>query len=46
VSGQALREPFRLTHAAFVERNVGALQNARRIALGLAMAHEQYCHAA
>src|ERR1700737_1378903 len=46
LSEQAPRELFRLTHPAFVERYVGALQNARCIAVGLTMTHEQDRHAA
>jgi hypothetical protein len=41
---QATRELFRLADAAFVERHVGALQNARCIAVSLAMTHEQNRH--
>jgi hypothetical protein len=41
VSEQALRELFRLTHPALVKRNVRALQNARCIAISLAMAYDQ-----
>jgi hypothetical protein len=44
VSEQALRELFRLTHPALVKRNVRALQNARCIAISLAMTHDQDCH--
>jgi hypothetical protein len=46
MSAQAPRELFGLTHPAFVERYVGALQNARRVAVSLAMTHEQDRHAA
>src|SRR6266436_1908533 len=41
---QASRELFRLTDAAFVERHVGALQNARCVAGSLTMTHEQNRH--
>jgi hypothetical protein len=41
---QALREPFRLTEPAFVERHIGALQNARSVAGSLTMTHEQDRH--
>lgn len=44
-SEQALCEQLRLTHPAFVERHVRALQNARGIAVGLTMTHEQNRHA-
>jgi hypothetical protein len=46
VGGQAPGKPLRLTHAAFVERHVGALQNAGRVAVGLTMTHEQDRHVA
>src|SRR5215510_13467116 len=43
---QAPCKLFRLTNATFVERHVGQLQDARRIAGRLTMAHEQNRHAA
>ena len=39
-SGKPVRELFGLTHAALVERHVGALQNTCRVAVGLTVAHE------
>jgi hypothetical protein len=43
---QAPRELLRLTHPPLVERHVGALQNARGVAVSLTMTHEQDRHAA
>jgi hypothetical protein len=44
VCEQAPRKLLRLTHPAFVERHVGALQNTPSVAVSLAMTHEQNGH--
>jgi hypothetical protein len=46
MSKQAPRKPFRLTHAALVKRDVGALQDTRCIAISFAVTHEQNRHVA
>ena len=46
VSRQACRKLIGLTYPTFVERHVGALQNPCRVAVGLAMAHQQDRHGA
>jgi hypothetical protein len=46
VRGQAPRDQLRLAHSAFVERHVGPLQDTRRVAVGLAVTHNQNAHAA
>src|SRR5579864_6470134 len=44
--GETPGELHSLAHAAFIKRHVRALQNARRIAVGLTMTHQQNRHAA
>jgi hypothetical protein len=45
VGQQAPRELIRLAHPAFVERHIGALQDACGVAVGLTMTYQPDRHA-